>query len=197
MLVCRITVLPQMCQKDFLYRQILRRPYRGNLYYMKKSDLIDAFHTIFITWVFSIVIPVVVTLVRKVSNSLASVLGTRVVAREEVYKKLFDAIQLIIYLLSFTGNCASKSVSFSNIYANKASWFIVLKRHFHFMQQPRFLGYQTRSTCSWGIKLAIVICSNKKESEVIMMHLIYKYLTRNEFFYNHDHFSNKAKFPWT
>ena len=55
--------------------------------------------TAFITQVFSTIISIVVTLVRKVSNSLASMLNVRVVAHEEVYTTIFVEMKLAIYLL--------------------------------------------------------------------------------------------------
>ena len=55
--------------------------------------------TTFITRVFSTIIPIAVTLVRKVRNSSASMLIVRVVAHKEVYKTIFVAMKLAINLL--------------------------------------------------------------------------------------------------
>ena len=100
--------------------------------------------TTFITRVFSTIIPIAVTLVRKVRNSSASMLIVRVVAHKEVYKTIFVAMKLAINLLGLVVTVQVKvfiSVTFmetrhrdllylkdtSTLHNSKGSWDIKLQ----------------------------------------------------------------------
>ena len=103
--------------------------------------------TTFITRVFSTIIPIVVTLVRKVSNSLASMLNVRVVAHEEVYTTIFVAMKLAIYLFGLVVTVQVKvfiSVTFME----------TRHRHLLYLKDTSTLH---NSKSSWDIKLQILV----------------------------------------
>ena len=74
-------------------------------------------HTIFITRVVSTVIPIVVTLVRKVSNSLAIMLNVSGCTQRGIQDN-FRRNETCHLSFRFNDNCASQSVCFSNMYGN-------------------------------------------------------------------------------
>ena len=103
--------------------------------------------TTFITRVFSTVIPIVVTLVRKVSSSLASMLNVWVVAHEEVYTTIFVEMKLAIYLLGLVVTVQVKvfiSVTFME----------TRHRHLLYLKDTSTLH---NSKSSWDIKLQILV----------------------------------------